>query len=644
MIRLVHLLVAAAAVACAQVANAATSAKAVVYNDGRIVYYYDDVNHSSDEGWVETITSMTTAKSPSATVTNIVIDSSFATYQPTTFASYFKGLSDAATIDGLQYLDTSNALYLQNMFEGCSSLTSLDVSSFNTAKVQYFGSMFYNCTGLVTIDVSSFSNAAMKDCGNIFRGCSSLTTIYANAGFNLGKVGGNYVFTGCSSLVGGNGTAYSSSNHSTAYGHVDVPSDPGYFTAKSKTLTINVSEFAEKHVADVTVVGASDGLVVNPDVEGGNVWTLDMGVGFNIVYTAESGYAFMGEGVYTNAMFSSSGIASDTVVSGESIPTAVSVSIVYTLTIDTTLFEGAHIESVSVLKESDGSLVEPEEPGVYRLPPGLGFTLRWMTSPGYLFGNYVSVTNDLTFAETGMCSDAEVSTVPQTIRMVQWNSVKGVISTDDSTTMTFYCDADAHGGVVYARQAPSGFPSWSNLSTVKRIVLDRSMQSYVPQGDGFQYFFYGLSSVTNIEGLSNLRTRNGKKFHNMFYNCRSLTELDLSRLRTTNATHFGEMFMGCSSLRVLDISRFSSPAGVSCGSMFRGCSSLVTIYANRDFRLGNGGSTDYMFNSCVNLVGGCGTKAVTVLQDYSAYAHVDEPGNPGYFTLKPLRGCCLFFK
>ena len=33
-------------------ASAKASAKAVVYDDGRIVYYYDDVDHSSDSGGI----------------------------------------------------------------------------------------------------------------------------------------------------------------------------------------------------------------------------------------------------------------------------------------------------------------------------------------------------------------------------------------------------------------------------------------------------------------------------------------------------------------------------------------------------------------------------------------------------------------
>lgn len=43
------------------------------------------------------------------------------------------------------------------MFERCSSLTSLDVSNFNTSNVTAMSSMFYDCSSLTGLDVSNFS-------------------------------------------------------------------------------------------------------------------------------------------------------------------------------------------------------------------------------------------------------------------------------------------------------------------------------------------------------------------------------------------------------------------------------------------------------------------------------------------------------
>lgn len=70
---------------------------------------------------------------------------------------------------------------------------------------------------------------------NMFRDCNSLTTIYASSSFvttGLRGYGVTDVFKNCTSLVGGAGTAYSSSNTDKTYARIDGgPSAPGYFTA-----------------------------------------------------------------------------------------------------------------------------------------------------------------------------------------------------------------------------------------------------------------------------------------------------------------------------------------------------------------------------------------------------------------------------
>ena len=63
------------------------------------------------------------------------------------------------------------------MFYGCSSLTSLDLSSFNTAACTNMGAMFSGCRSLTSLDLSSFNTAACKNMVIMFSGCSSLTSL-----------------------------------------------------------------------------------------------------------------------------------------------------------------------------------------------------------------------------------------------------------------------------------------------------------------------------------------------------------------------------------------------------------------------------------------------------------------------------------
>jgi len=60
------------------------------------------------------------------------------------------------------------------MFFGCSSLQSIDLSSFNTTNVIDMSDMFCNCYSLQSIDLSSFNTTNVKEMGLMFSDCSSL--------------------------------------------------------------------------------------------------------------------------------------------------------------------------------------------------------------------------------------------------------------------------------------------------------------------------------------------------------------------------------------------------------------------------------------------------------------------------------------
>jgi surface protein len=63
------------------------------------------------------------------------------------------------------------------MFDGCSNLTTLDLSSFNTSSVTNMNGMFGYCKKLTTLDLSSFNTSAVTNMYSTFYDCTSLTTI-----------------------------------------------------------------------------------------------------------------------------------------------------------------------------------------------------------------------------------------------------------------------------------------------------------------------------------------------------------------------------------------------------------------------------------------------------------------------------------
>ena len=89
----------------------------------------------------------------------------------------FYGFTNLTEIDGISNLNTDSVTNMGSMFNGCSSLTSIDVSNFNTNNVTNMSSMFSGCSSLTSIDVSNFNTNNVTDMRLMFDGCSSLTTL-----------------------------------------------------------------------------------------------------------------------------------------------------------------------------------------------------------------------------------------------------------------------------------------------------------------------------------------------------------------------------------------------------------------------------------------------------------------------------------
>ena len=187
-----------------------------------LTFYYDkqrstregttyDLNEGSDAPiWY------TDGTNPS--VTQVAFDASFADARPTSTKDWFRDMSEIQSISGLEYLNTENVTDMTSMFYGCSGITSLDLSSFNTRVVILSTGMFMNCNNLITIYASD-----------------EWSTQYTMAHSGM--------FTGCTSLVGGMGTTYDPNHVDAAYAHIDGgPSNPGYFTKKPEPYAVYDSE------------------------------------------------------------------------------------------------------------------------------------------------------------------------------------------------------------------------------------------------------------------------------------------------------------------------------------------------------------------------------------------------------------------
>jgi surface protein len=145
-------------------------------------------------------------------ITNVVFDPSFAAARPASTFYWFNEMSMLQSITGMNYLNTENVEYMDNMFAECESLVSLDLSGFNTANVTSMNGMFSNCISLETLDVNAFNTANVTSMSSMFAGCEGLTNLDLT-GFNTDKVENmNSLFFGSNHLASVNLRQFNTSN------------------------------------------------------------------------------------------------------------------------------------------------------------------------------------------------------------------------------------------------------------------------------------------------------------------------------------------------------------------------------------------------------------------------------------------------
>ena len=134
--------------------------------------------------------------------------------------------------------------------------------------------------------------------------------------------------------------------------------------------------------------------------------------------------------------------------------------------------------------------------------------------------------------------------------------------------------------------------------TIVHIVFDKSFSTYTPTS--LYCFFEGLTELETITGLEYLNTENVTNMGRMFYDCSSLTSLDVTHFNTAKVTDMRYMFSSCSSLTSLDVTNFNTANVANMSYMFSGCSSLTSLDVTH-FNTANVTNMSGMFYSCSSL-------------------------------------------
>ena len=356
--------------------------------------------------------------------------SNFDTSNVTGMSSMFSGCSGLTSLD-LSNFDTHNVMNVDNMFSGCSSLTSLNLSKFDTSKVRYMDNMFSECSNLTSLDLSNFDTSNVMDMYNMFRGCSGLTSLDLS-NFNTSNVTSmKNMFWECSGLIRLNLSNFNTSN---------VTDMSSMFSGCSNLTSLNLSNFNTSNVTSMSSMFSGCSGLTNLDLSN-----------FNISNVTDMSSMFSGCSGLTNLDLSNFNISNVTNMSS--------------------MFSGC--SNLTSLNLSN-------------------FNTSNVTNMGSMFSGCSGLTNlDL--------------------------------SNFDTSNVT---------------NMGSMFSGCSGLTNLDLSNFDTSNVI------GMSSMFLGCSDLTNLD-LSNFNTSNVLVMDSMFSGCSGLTSLDLSNFNTSKVIDMGSIFDLC---------------------------------------------------------------------------------------------------
>ena len=108
---------------------------------------------------------------------------------------------------------------------------------------------------------------------------------------------------------------------------------------------------------------------------------------------------------------------------------------------------------------------------------------------------------------------------------------------------------------------------------------------------------FEFKNIFSEKGINKINIKCNKNLQNMsamFYNCYSLTSLNLSNFNTNNINNMSYIFYNCSSLTSLNLSNFNTNNVINMSYMFYNCYNLIPLDLS-NFNINNVKYKDHMF-------------------------------------------------
>ena len=529
-----------------------------------------------------------------STIKNIVFEDNFKTYAPTSLREFFNGCETLETISGLEYLNTANVEFMDNMFNGCSALKSLDLTNFNTEKVTEMDNMFNGCSALKSLDLTKFNTANVEFMYHMFDGCSALTSLDLT-NFNTANVEYmNNMFEGCSALK---------SLDLTKFNTAKVTNMSFMFNGCSALTSLDLTNFNTANVTDMSSMFSGCSALKSLDLTNFNTANVE------IMYMMFNGCSALESLDLTNFNTAKVEYIND-MFSGCSALTTIYVSDKF---VTTKVINGSDMfTGCEKLKGYNDSKTDHTFANGY-------FT------PVFDYAEFDNATGTLTFRR-------DLSKPEGAYDLNEENNEPGWRREKEPEDGSFVPGEKINISKVvfdasFANARPTSCYKWFDMCTsLTEIegIENLNTEKVTNMGSMFSgcYVLNPLDvsnfNTQNVEDMSdmfvscmnlkslnvsNFDTQKVKDMNDMFYNCNSLTSLDVSNFNTQNVENMSCMFSCCEGLNSLDLSKFDTQKVTNMNSMFWNSSALTTIYASDQFVTTKVSSGAKMFQGCTNLKG-----------------------------------------
>lgn len=495
-------------------------------------------------------------------IKSVVFDESFKDARPTTCVSWFLWFEALTTIEHLDYLNTSEVEYMNSMFTKCTSLETLDLSSFNTEKVTDMQTMFEGSTNLRTINLpKGFIGSNVTDLNGMFRGCVSLTELDLS-GSNAEKVKNmGSMFYGCVALSNLNLSGFKTGSLT----------EMRYLFSSCQSLeSLDLSGFNTENVTSMASMFSQCSSLRSLDLSSFNTSKV---IGMDLMF------------------FNCTNLESIDLSSFETENLQQMPHMFYSCTklekLDLSSFATPNMTSMLSAFQNCKNLKT-----IYVTS---AFTTDKVTEGRTAFAGCVNLPNYTTdktgveMAHTGAGGYLTAASAS----WVRWDAPTG--------TLSFHRGATKPAGDNILDLGYGDDPNWdTHAAEIKKVVFKAGFRDETHTTCA--NWFNGCTNLTSIEGIENLNTSNVKNMSGMFALCSNLETLDLSHFNTERVTTMAQMFYGCTKLHNLNIDNFNTENVSYMNEMFEGCSGLDTLdLSHFNTRYVRKEGMNYMFNGCSSL-------------------------------------------